>query len=57
MEDVCLYDFVANYDWYGRDVEGNRKYRKLTKPRLVNHYAYNPNKECLSAFRTKLQTC
>ena len=45
LEDVCLYDFVANYDWYGRDLEGNRKYRKLTKPRLVNHYAYDPNKE------------
>lgn len=45
LEDVCLYDFVANYDWYGRDDEGNRKYRKLTKSRLVNHYAYDPNKE------------
>ena len=45
LEGVCLYDFVANYDWYGKDVDGSRKYRKLTKPRLVNHYEYDPNKE------------
>jgi len=22
LEDVCLYDFVANYNWYGKDANG-----------------------------------
>ena len=38
LEDVCLYDFVANYEWQGRDDHGNRKYRKLsllTKPQTL----------------------
>ena len=26
LEDVCLYNFVANYDWYGKDSKGDRKY-------------------------------
>ncbi len=30
LEDVCLYDFVANYDWQGKDDSGDRKYAKLT---------------------------
>jgi len=29
LEDVCLYDFVANYDRYGKDANGDRKYSKL----------------------------
>ena len=37
LEDVCLYDFVANYDWQGRDDQGRRKYKRLTKARLPNH--------------------
>jgi len=38
LEDVCLYDFVANYDYCGTDSRiGKRQYRKLTKPRLPNH--------------------
>ena len=24
LEDVCLYDFVAKYDWYGKDDNGDR---------------------------------
>ena len=44
LEDVCLHDFVANYDWQSKDKAGNRKYRKLTKPRLVNHKEFDPNK-------------
>ena len=35
LESVCLYDFVANYDWTKRDSKGNPK--KLTKLRLLNH--------------------
>ena len=31
LEDVCLYDFVANYDWQGKDSRGKRVYTKLTK--------------------------
>ena len=42
LDSVCLYEFVANYDWCGRDDEGNRAYRKLTKPRLPNHMLFDP---------------
>ena len=45
QEDVCLYDFVANYEWQGRDDDGNRKYRKLSKPRLPNHKLFDPENE------------
>ena len=45
MENVCLYDFVAYYDWQGKDDNGNRKYRKLTKPRLPNHKLFDPENE------------
>ena len=45
LEDVCLYDFVANYDWYAKDRNGNRKYSKLNKPRLPNHKLFDPEKE------------
>ena len=41
LEGVCLYDFVAHYDWQSRDDDGNRKYRKLTKPRLPNHKLFD----------------
>ena len=37
LEDVCLYDFVANYDWQTKDDNGERKYAVLKKPRLPNH--------------------
>ena len=30
LENVCLYDFVANYDYYAKDKDGKRTYRKLT---------------------------
>ena len=45
LEDVCLYDLVANYDWQGRDDDGDRKYTKLKKPRLPNHKLFDPQKE------------
>ena len=45
LDNLCLYDFVANYDWYGRDDVGNRVYRKLTKPRLPNHKLFDPENE------------
>ena len=32
LEDVCLYDFVANYYYYTKDKNGDRKYQKLKKP-------------------------
>ena len=32
LEDVCLYNFVANYDRYGKDANGDRKSSKLKKP-------------------------
>ena len=45
LENLCLYDFVAYYDWQGKDDNGNRKYRKLTKPRLPNHKLFDPETE------------
>ena len=45
LENVCLYDFVAYYDWQGKDDNGNRKYRKLTKPRLPNHKLFDSENE------------
>ena len=45
LENLCLFDLVAYYDWYGKDNEGNRSYRKLTKPRLPNHKLFDPQKE------------
>ena len=46
LEDICLYDFVANYDYCGTDSRtGERQYRKLTKPRLPNHRLFDPEKE------------
>ena len=45
LETVCLYDFVANYDFCGVDVNGDRKYRKLSKPRLPNHKLFDPKRE------------
>ena len=33
LEDICLYDFAANYDYCGTDSRtGKRQYHKLTKP-------------------------
>ena len=45
LEDVCLYDFVANYDWQGKDRQGRRTYKKLTKPKLPNHKLFDPENE------------
>jgi len=45
LKDVCLYNFVANYGWYGKDANGDRKYTKLKKPRLPNHKLFGPEKE------------
>ena len=45
LEDVCLYDFVQWYIFSETDCLGNRKYRKLNKPRLPNHKIYDPSKE------------
>ena len=44
LEDVCLYDFVKWYVLSEVDSSGNRKYRKLLKPRLPNHRLYDPAK-------------
>ena len=45
LEDVCLYDFVANYELQGLDKHGKRQYRKLTKPKLPNHKLFDPDNE------------
>ena len=45
MENLCLYDFVAEYTKDGVAEDGNTKYRQLNKPVLPNHKIYNPNRE------------
>ena len=45
LQDLCLHDFVVYFDWYGKDSKGQRKYRKLGKPWLVNHKIFDPEKE------------
>ena len=45
MEDVCLYDFVADYVKSGEDKNGKTVYRKLGGSLLPNHKGLNPNKE------------
>ena len=37
MEEICLYDFVAEYEKCGVDGDGNPVYRERTKPILPNH--------------------
>ena len=45
MEDMCLYDFVADYVKNGVDKNGRTVYWKLGKSVLPNHKLFNPNKE------------
>ena len=45
LEDLCLHDFVANYDSHSKDSQGRRIYRKVTKPRLVSQKMFDPKKE------------
>ena len=45
LDDLCLHDFVANYDWFKKDSDGKRVYRKLTNSRIVNHKLFDPQKE------------
>ena len=44
LEGVCLHDFVAKYTASGKDKSGHKTYRELQKPRLVNHYVFDPQK-------------
>ena len=41
LEGVCLHDFVAAS---AKDKSGHKTYRELQKPRLVNHYVFDPQK-------------
>ena len=45
LEDVCLYDFVAKYEFQDIDTSGQRVYKKVTKPKLPNHKIFDPEKE------------
>ena len=45
LEDLCLHDFVANYDSHSKDSQGRRIYRKVTKSRLVSQKMFDPKKE------------
>ena len=42
LEDVCLYDFVAKFNWSEKDKEGHRHYRRVGKTRIVNHKLFDP---------------
>ena len=45
MEDVCLYDFVAEYTKCSVDDDGKPAYRKLGKTVLPKHKSYDPRRE------------
>ena len=45
MEEICLYDFVAEYEKCGVDGDGSPVYRERTKLILPNHRIYDPAKE------------
>ena len=45
LEHVCLYDFIAQYEFQGIDDQGQRVYRKLGKPKLPNHKIFDPEIE------------
>ena len=45
MENVRLYDFVALYVLDGRDHHGERQYSRCSKPQIVNHTAFDLEKE------------
>ena len=45
MENICLYDFVAEYTKDGVDEDGNTKYRQLNKPVLPNHKIYREEEQ------------
>ena len=36
LEHVCLHDFIAHYEFQGIDDQGQRVYRELGKPKLLN---------------------
>ena len=45
LEELCLYKFVAEYNWQSKNSRGNRRYWKLAKHRMVNHKIFDPSKE------------
>ena len=45
LEHVCLYDFIAQYEFQGIDDQGQRVYKKLGKPKLPNHKIFDPEIE------------
>ena len=57
LEDVCLCDLVANYNWQGRDNDGDRKYTKLKKPRLPNNKLFDPQKEGRLFLHSNIALC
>ena len=42
LEHLCLHDFVRTYNYYGRDQNGDRNYRKLQKEKLIDHDLFDP---------------
>lgn len=45
MEDICLYDFVRDYDRSGVDDQGRDTYKKRSKPLVPNHRLFFPTIE------------
>ena len=45
LSSMCLHDFVAHIDWYARDRQGEKTYRRLVKPRVISHPTYDTNRK------------
>ena len=45
LSSMCLHDFAKYIDWYHRNEKGDKTYRRLAKPRVVNHPVYDPNRK------------
>ena len=45
LSSMCLHDFAKYTDWYHRDEKVYKTYRRLAKPRVVNHPVYDPNRK------------
>ena len=56
LEDLCLHDFIANYDSHSKDSQGRHIYRKATKPRLVSHKTFDTKKRLFLFFDSGFQS-
>ena len=45
FRNVCLYDFVAKFEFQGIDTNGQECTKSLPRPKLPNHKIFHPEKE------------